>query len=178
MFISLVIIGILLAGYVGISCKNSEEEYLTEADFETMEKIDIHCHVNTKRPAFMEQAVADNFRILTINTDAPIGVTIEEQRELAVFQREAFPNHLAFLTSFSMEGWGTAEWLDYTFAYLNESFEMGTIGVKVWKNIGMVEQDQDGRFIMIDDPKFDPVFSYLEEIKIPVCGHLGEPRNC
>ena len=126
----------------------------------------------------MEQAVADNFRILSINTDAPIGVTIEEQRDLAVFQRETFPEHLAFLTSFSMEGWGSSEWLDNTFAYLKESFEMGAIGVKVWKNIGMVEQDQDGRFIMIDDPKFDSVFSYLEENRIPVCGHLGEPRNC
>ncbi len=176
--VSLIILAILLAGYAFVSCENSKEEYLTEADFKKMAKIDIHCHLNTKRLAFMEQAVDDNFRILTINTDAPIGVTIEEQRELAVFQREAFPNHLAFLTSFSMEGWGTGEWLDNTFAYLKESFEMGAIGVKVWKNIGMVEQDQDGGFIMIDDPKFDPVFNYLEEKGVPVCGHLGEPRNC
>jgi predicted TIM-barrel fold metal-dependent hydrolase len=31
---------------------------------------------------------------------------------------------------------------------------------------------------MIDDPKFDPIFNYLEENNIPVCGHLGEPKNC
>lgn len=47
-FVSLAIIGILMAGYVGISCKNSKEEYLTEADFKTVDKIDIHCHLNTK----------------------------------------------------------------------------------------------------------------------------------
>jgi predicted TIM-barrel fold metal-dependent hydrolase len=176
-FILLAILTILLTGFF-ISCKNSMKNYFTEADFKTMDKIDIHCHINTKRPAFMEQAVADNFRILTINTDSPIGVTIEEQRELAVFQSESFPNHLVFLTSFSLEGWGTGEWLDNTFAYLKESFEMGAIGVKVWKNIGMVEQNQDGGFIMIDDSKFDPVFDYLVEKGIPVCGHLGEPRNC
>jgi predicted TIM-barrel fold metal-dependent hydrolase len=42
----------------------------------------------------------------------------------------------------------------------------------------MVEKDKNGNFIMIDDPKFHPVFSYLEEKGIPLCGHLGEPRNC
>jgi predicted TIM-barrel fold metal-dependent hydrolase len=177
-FIPLAIIGILLAGHVGISCKNSKEEYLTEAEYKKMDKIDIHCHLNTKRPAFMEQAADDNFRILTINTDAPIGVTIQEQEDIALYQIQKYPDRLAYLTTFSIEGWDEKNWQDKTIARLNESFEMGAIGVKVWKNIGMVEQDQDGRFIMIDDPKFDLVFSYLEEKGIPVCGHLGEPRNC
>jgi predicted TIM-barrel fold metal-dependent hydrolase len=42
----------------------------------------------------------------------------------------------------------------------------------------MVEKDKNGQFIMIDDPKFDTIFNYMEENGIPVCGHLGEPRNC
>ena len=149
----LIIIAFLFAGNVFISCENSKEEYFTEADFKTMNKIDIHCHVNTKNPAFMEQADADNFRILTINTDAPLGVTIEEQRALAVFQKKAFPQHLEYLTTFSLEGWENEDWAEKTIAYLEESFKMGAIGVKVWKNIGMVEKNKDNQFIMIDDPK-------------------------
>ncbi|MCF6332771.1 MAG: amidohydrolase [Draconibacterium sp.] len=143
-----------------------------------MKKIDIHCHINTKRPAFMELAVKDNFRILTINTDAPVGVTIEEQQDFANFQQEAFPDNLRYLTSFSVKGWNEDDWLEKTMDYLDESFKKGAIGVKVWKNIGMVEKDKDDKFIMIDDPKFDPIFDYLAQKSIPVCGHLGEPKNC
>ena len=159
------------------SGKRTKEEFLSEADFRKMDKVDIHCHIHTHRPAFMEQAAIDHFRILTINTDLP-GLPVERQRDAAIAQREAFPGRLAYLTSFSMKGWEDADWQEKTRAYLRESFQKGAIGVKVWKNIGMVEKDKEGKFIMIDDPRFDPVFSDLEERGIPVCGHLGEPRNC
>lgn len=177
--VPMAIIGLLL---IVTACvrekKQAKEIFLTEADFGTMDKVDIHCHVNMIRPAFMEQAVADNFRILTINTDAPIGVTIKEQEDVAILQIKAFPNHLAYLTTFTLEGWDNNDWPEKTLNYLEESFKRGAIGIKVWKNIGMVEKDKDGKFIMIDDPKFDLIFNYMEEKGIPVCGHLGEPRNC
>lgn len=174
---------VVVVGYVLAQCnsgtkKGGKEAFFTEADFEKIAKIDIHCHLNTKRPAFMEQAIADNFRILSINVDAPVGVSIDEQEELALFQREVFPSHVAYLTTFSLQGWNRGDWQEKTLDRLKESFRNGAIGVKVWKNIGMVEKDKDSSFIMIDDPKFDPIFNYLEEKGIPVCGHLGEPRNC
>ena len=56
--------------------------------------------------------------------------------------------------------------------------EAGASGIKIWKNIGMVLKDRDSSFVMIDDPAFAPVFEYLEKNKIPVMGHLGEPRDC
>ncbi len=171
------IISLSFLSYSCVSGSKTEEEFLTEADFNKMNKIDIHCHVNKERPDFMEQAVEDNFRILTINTNSSLG-SIEDQQEWALFQRKAFPNRIAYLTTFSMEGWDNDDWHDKTMAYLEESFKNGAIGIKVWKNIGMVEKDKNGEFIMIDDPKFDAVFDYLEEKGIPVAGHLGEPLNC
>lgn len=153
-------------------------EYYNETDFSKIKKIDIHCHVNSKRLAFMEQAANDNFQILTINTDAPIGVTIEEQQELALFQQKTYPARLEYLTSFTLQGWENDNWCEKTIKYIDESIQKGAIGVKVWKNIGMVEKNIDGKFIMIDDPKLDQVFNYLEKNGIPLCGHLGEPRNC
>ena len=54
----------------------------------------------------------------------------------------------------------------------------GATGIKIWKNIGMVIRDKNGKYVMVDDPVFDTVFKYLEGNKIPVMGHLGEPRNC
>ena len=162
-----------------VPSKSTQEEFCTEIDFKNMDKIDIHCHINVERHAFMEQAQEYNFRILTINTDASeLKQTIEDQERIAIIQRNAFPDQLAYLASFSMDGWDNEDWQQKTIAALEESFKKGATGVKVWKNIGMVAKDQNGNFIMIDNPKFDPIFDYIEKKGKPVCGHLGEPKNC
>ncbi len=147
-------------------------------DFKAMNKIDIHCHVNVERQAFMQQAVADNFRILSLNTDAFATLPIEEQQQIVLDQMKVFPDNLAYLTTFSMKGWDEPGWQEKSIAYLKESFDKGAIGVKVWKNIGMVEKDKDGNFIMIDNAKFDPVIDFIEKSGKTLCGHLGEPKNC
>src|SRR5688500_20289032 len=42
----------------------------------------------------------------------------------------------------------------------------------------MVYRDKDNKLIMIDDPRFEPIFKMLTDRKIAVIGHLGEPKNC
>jgi len=175
----MMIISLILMGQACLQKKTAQPEFCSADDFKKMTKIDIHCHISVERPAFMELAVEDNFRILTINTEASgAEPPIEEQQRCALLQRKAFPGRLAYLTTFSMKGWDDADWQKNALAYLQESFKNGAIGIKVWKNIGMVEKDKDGKFIMIDNPKFDTIFNYLEMKGIPVCGHLGEPKNC
>jgi predicted TIM-barrel fold metal-dependent hydrolase len=52
------------------------------------------------------------------------------------------------------------------------------VAVKVWKEIGMVLRDPGGRFVMIDDPGFDPVLDHIEKHNKTLVAHIGEPRNC
>ncbi len=40
---------------------------------------------------------------------------------------------------------------------LDAAFADGAVAVKVWKDIGMQQRDADGRAVMIDDPRFDPL---------------------
>ncbi len=154
------------------------ERYYTAEDFAKTEKIDMHCHITVDRLDFMDLAKADNFRILTINTDAYEDPTIEDQEQFALNQIRAYPDRLSYLTTFSIKGWDQPDWQEKTIARLDSSFKKGAIGVKVWKNIGMVEKDKDGNFIMIDNARFDPIFEHIEKMGKSVCGHLGEPRNC
>jgi predicted TIM-barrel fold metal-dependent hydrolase len=147
-------------------------------DFYKFKKIDAHIHVNTEKPTFIEIAKEYNFKLLTINTDVAEYPDITRQRALAIYQKQRFPGSIAFATTFKMEGWDEPDWQEKTIAYLKDSFKKGAIAVKVWKNIGMVFKDKDGNFVMIDDPKFDPIFDYLAKKGIPVVGHIGEPRNC
>jgi len=149
--------------------------YYTTADFEKVEKFDTHVHINAVESTFVAQAKNDNFRLLTVNVNSVRPV--EEQRKVAIELTHLFPDRLAFATSFNLNNWGTPNWLPQTIAYLKESFNEGTIGVKIWKNIGMELKDANGKWVMIDDPRFDTVINFIEQNNITLLGHLGEPRN-
>ena len=159
---------------------NSEDansEFYTMDDFKKVEKYDTHVHINSFDTTFVELAKEDNFRLLTINVNTSIYPPVREQQEIAAKMVKAYPDDLAWATAFNFDDWETDKWLAQTLDYLKKSFENGAIGVKVWKNIGMEQRDKDGKFVMIDDPRFDPVIDFIEKSGATLIGHLGEPKN-
>jgi predicted TIM-barrel fold metal-dependent hydrolase len=158
--------------------RSQEEQYYIPSDFESVEKFDSHIHLNTEQTHFIEQAAKDNLRFLVIVDDRPFGITMEDQQKIVRKQLKAFPNQIAYATTFSVKNFDSYNWQKETIAYLEESFMNGATAVKVWKNIGMDLRDENGKFVMIDDPRFDPVIEYLVSKGIPLVAHLGEPREC
>lgn len=150
----------------------------TVADFAKVRKFDAHVHVNVTDPAFVEQARADNFEILTINVDYPAFPSIADQATAAHKFHTADPKHFHYAATFTMKGFTEPGWAKTTRTYLDSEFKQGALAVKVWKNIGMVERDTDGKLIFIDDKRFDPVLNHLAAKHIPLIAHQGEPRNC
>ena len=150
----------------------------SKEDYKSVEKIDAHLHMNTGDELFLEQAVKNNFRVFTINTEVPFFPSLEEQQKLAFEQIKAFPGNIRFAASFNMDGWDEPGWQEKTIDCLEDSLKKGAIAVKVWKNIGMSFKDKNEKFVMIDNPKFDPIFEYLTYKDIPVLGHIGEPKSC
>ncbi|GGW21986.1 amidohydrolase family protein [Arenibacter certesii] len=155
------------------------QEYYTLEDFNKVAKIDTHIHVFTNRNSFVEQAKKDNFRLLNIMVDLSKGKElIKSQYSYSFAQKKAHPGQYEVVSSFSIEDWDNPDFIMNTIAWLDKSFEEGAIGVKVWKNIGMVFRDKDNQLIMIDHPRLDAIFNHLVSKKIPLVGHLGEPKNC
>ncbi len=150
-------------------------EYYSSADFEKIEKFDTHVHINAVESTFVQQAKKDNFRLLTINVNS--GRPVEEQRAVAIQLTQLFPHTVAFATTFNLNNWGTPKWQPQTITYLKKSFDSGAIAVKIWKNIGMELKDADGKWVMIDDKRFDTIINFIEQHNITILGHLGEPRN-
>lgn len=150
-------------------------EFYSTEDFSKVEKYDTHVHINADDTTFIGQAQKDHLRLLTVNVNS--GVPIEEQQRIALKFVKEFPDRLHFATTFNLKNWGTEKWLPQTIAYLKESFDKGAIAVKIWKNIGMELKDANGKWVMIDDPRFDSVLNFIEKSNITVLGHLGEPRN-
>ncbi|MBA2761173.1 MAG: amidohydrolase family protein [Segetibacter sp.] len=151
--------------------------YYSVNDFKTILKYDTHVHLNVYDTTFIHQARADNFRLLAVNVNPAYYPPIEEQRSIAMRLLQVYPDRLAYATTFSLENWDSDDWQQKQLAYLKESFDKGAIAVKVWKNVGMELKDKNGKFVMIDNPKLDPIFDYLAKQHIPLIGHLGEPQN-
>jgi predicted TIM-barrel fold metal-dependent hydrolase len=153
-------------------------ELLTEADYDDIDKIDLHAHIHAEDGEFVDLARQDRFRFVNIATHAADPDEMRMRHETVFTQLEAHPDRVLAVVSFPMQGWDDDDWVEGTIRYLDEAFDRGAVGVKVWKNIGMEFRDRNGDLVMMDDPRFDPVFEHLVERNVPVIGHLGEPREC
>lgn len=164
----------------GCSSINSQEaDYYTVSDYKDVRKIDTHIHIFTESNDFMDLAKEENFRVVNIALDPRNDMdVVRRQFRFCQLQKKNNPSSVAIASSFSMEGWDKPDWLERNLAWLDSSIDNGAIAVKIWKNIGMVYRDKDNKLIMIDDPRFDPIFKMLTERNVAVIGHLGEPKNC
>jgi predicted TIM-barrel fold metal-dependent hydrolase len=158
--------------------RTGDPVYYSLSDFERVEKIDAHVHVHGQATAFMAQALQDNFRILTINVDYPDFPPIPEQQRAAVSLLQRYPGRVAFATTFSVQNFQSPGWAAATLQQLDGAIKQGAVGVKIWKNIGMSLADPDGRYVMPDDPRLEPIFARLERDHIVLLGHQAEPLNC
>lgn len=153
-------------------------DFYEASDFAAVEKFDTHIHLNTDAPAFIHQSAEDNFRFLDIVDDRPFGLPMEDQEAIAQKQVKAFPGRVVYATTFSVKHWNSDRWEHETIDHLKNAFAHGAVAVKVWKNVGMSLRDKEGKFVMIDHPRFDSLLNYLAKNKITLIGHLGEPKDC
>jgi hypothetical protein len=160
-----------------LSCAGDPERFTVD-DFKYIEKIDAHVHINADNTAFLEQAQADNFRLLTINVDYPDFPPIEVQKRIALSNMHTRSDLVAFCSTFRMNGWDEPLWQERTIQSLDSTISEGAVAVKVWKNIGMDFRDKNGHLVMIDDAGFDIIFSHIRNKGITLVGHMGEPRSC
>ena len=161
------------------SCNQQTEEYYSVDDYPSVKKIDTHVHIRTERDAFAKQAEKDNFQLVNIVVDgAGTWEAIRDQFRFCKFQQQAHGDRYRVITSFSVEDFHDANWEEKVLQWLDSCFNQGAIGIKVWKNIGMVLKDTNDTNVMLNDDRLDGIFNYLEQEGKLVVGHLGEPYNC
>lgn len=157
------------------SCSQKEQHYTFE-DFAAVPKTDVHLHINSLNPVFLQLAEKNNFRVVSPNVDSRLPVS--EQLDTASALKKLWPGRFAFFGTFSVDSFGKPDFANEVISVIDRCIQNGASGIKIWKNIGMVLLDSTGRYVMVDDPAFDPIFKYMESKKIRVMGHLGEPKNC
>lgn len=155
-----------------------QSNYYTEADYFKVPKIDAHVHISTTDQSLQKHCSDENMKLITINVNTD--EDIKMQHDSAILLIKKYPKRIYYLATFTFDTavWNSNDWEQKTIDELENYISGGAIGVKFWKNIGMVEKDRTGKFIMISNSRFDSVIAYIEKKGLPLTGHLGEPRNC
>ena len=157
----------------------TESENYSMEDFNRVPKIDTHAHVITEGKTMIEEARAKNFKLMVMAVDVvPDYPPLEEQIRTLVKHHREDPDILAFTTVFTLEDWDEPEWSDKVIEKMKKDFENGSLGIKIWKNIGMDKIDKNGVYITLEDPKFDTVFQFIKDRNKVLLSHAGEPKNC
>jgi len=155
---------------------NCGNGFYSTDDFTAAPKVDVHFHHDVMDDACLRLAGSINMRLVSVNTDMvePIG----KQFDITTRLHRQHPGLLDFLGTFPIFNFGEKDFAEQTIACIDHCMGLGAKGIKIWKNIGMALRDRQGRYVMIDDPAFTPVFAHLEKQAVPVMGHFGEPKNC
>lgn len=151
---------------------------LADSTYYEFEKIDAHLHLNSSRHILADIALEEKFSLVTINTEVPFFPNIQEQAHYAQQVNQNHATNIGYITTFSTNHWGETGWQDLAIEQIENGINNGAIGVKIWKNVGMELKDKNGKYVMADHPSFDPIYIFLSENRIPLLGHLGEPKNC
>ncbi len=142
--------------------------------YEQILKIDVHSHIFEDVPAI--HALFAKINVRTINVCVPGG-----DGQLATMDRIAFelyrahPRLYPVTTTFDLRNRDEPGYATRTIAWLNGAFARGAVAVKIWKEVGIEIKNRDGKFILPDDPLFDPIYAHLAKIGKPLHAHLAEP---
>src|SRR5262245_61647024 len=96
---------LVLAG----TCTAAEESFGID-DFASIDKIDVHVHINSRDTSLIDEAAQSRFRLLTINVDYPDFPPLSEQREVALAHVRSHPERVAFAAAFSTKEWNEPNW--------------------------------------------------------------------
>lgn len=88
----------------------------------------------------------------------------------------AFPGRFVTYCNIDFADIGQPGWTERTKAQLEADIKAGARGLKVYKELGLVYRDQQGRLVMPDDPRLSDLWDVVGEAGIPVTIHAADPQ--
>ena len=158
-----------LSDYAPVSMLKAETH---EPSTPLVPAIDYHNHLDSLEPR-------DVLRVM----DA---CGIERVVNITMQTGEAALAHLHRFAAAAPDRFATIGWMDWsdlhqsdfvakTLDRLEQLVEHGAVGIKFWKDFGLLLRDTSGELVRIDDERFAPVFDKAGELGIAVMFHTADP---
>jgi predicted TIM-barrel fold metal-dependent hydrolase len=147
--------------------------------FAALHPIDTHVHVFKTDPAFQSMLEKLNLKVLNILV---MDDTMKARKELKPQVDEALAlmrgshGHIAFCTTFDPYKFTSPTFTEDAIRQLDQNFADGAIAVKLWKNVGMEIKDANGKYILADNPKFEPIYQDIQKHGKTLLTHQAEPN--
>ena len=90
---------------------------------------------------------------------------------------ENYPERFAVFLNINFEDLDDEDWPETPLMMLEEGVKQGVKGLKVYKELGLNDQDNDGNRIPVNDARLDPIWAKCGELGIPILIHSGEPNS-
>ena len=91
--------------------------------------------------------------------------------------KEHFPKRFIVFTNMDFSAIDDPEWQKRMLQQLANDVKVGASGLKIYKSLGMHNEDSKGNRIKIDDPRIGPIWDKCGELGIPVLIHSADPKS-
>lgn len=177
--------GVILSNHLLAAPAAQEVDPQEAADLAALarvEPIDTHAHVFVDSPAYYRMMKDLNLHIVDIcvigRKDEPPNQTQAAQFREAMAVRRGSGGRAGVCTTFNPYKFENKNFDRNTINILNRNFQEGAIAVKIWKNIGMQLKWPSGKYVMPDDPVFEPIYKDITAHNKTMIAHLAEPDSC
>ncbi|MGB5357135.1 MAG: amidohydrolase family protein [Eudoraea sp.] len=88
-----------------------------------------------------------------------------------------YPNRIVIFANVNFDGVGEPDWGTKAAKQLEIDIQNGAKGLKIYKSLGLRNNDINGNRIAVDDPRLDPIWKKCAELNIPVLIHSADPKS-
>ncbi len=172
---NLLVGGVMLCLLCLSACTSDSSPVDSTLSISSIEKLDVHTHFRSDR-AYLSSLLDEwKMKALLVDVVTSDSTGIKRSWSRLLDQQGRYPNQFSLCTGFSAFGIDAPDYSQQIITQLKAEIAAGAKMVKVWKNFGLVDKDESGQFVQIDDPRLQPIWDFLTEKNIPVLSHIGEP---
>jgi predicted TIM-barrel fold metal-dependent hydrolase len=148
--------------------------------FAALGPVDTHVHAFKVDPEFSDLMTHLQLHVLDICVADNHGIygQLEAQTARARAFIQSSQNHARLCVTFDPFGFRRKDFARKTIEQIRREFAQGAVAVKIWKNIGMELKTPDGKYVMPDDPAFEPIYRAIADDNKTLVAHVAEPSSC
>ena len=139
--------------------------------------IDIHSHQFKMATQDLSQLIAsmDNMNMaVMVNLSGGSGEGLKNMLDNV---NRNYPNRFVVFANVNFNGVGSPDWSENAVKQLEEDVINGAKGLKIYKSLGLRNNDVNGNRIAIDDSRLAPIWAKCGELGIPVLIHAADPKS-
>jgi predicted TIM-barrel fold metal-dependent hydrolase len=151
----------------------------TKVDKPMFPVIDDHNHLGTGKAFLTPQRVnyyLQEMDAAGVRTVVDLdGMWGDALRETLAALDEAHPGRFLTFAQINFDGLDDEDWSRREADRLEQSFNMGAKGLKFHKSLGLDYRFKDGKYLMPDDVKMDPIYEMCAKHHRPIMIHTADP---